>query len=153
MIFSSRMRKAKNDLCLMRVHSYFGEDDWSCYSRSFLLHYLLPPIFVVEVHFSKIKSLSLIVPSSGACLMLMLWTNWCWCCISSNYTSVCPWSFLAAHLVLDCIPHLIRKQLLWHYFSYFSFASLAEMLQRGFIVNILIVFRSFIIDFNINAVW
>lgn len=108
MIFSTRMRKAKNDLYLMRVSYYFGEDDWSHYSRSFLLQYLLSPIFVVEVHFSKIKSLSLIVPSSGACLWLMLWTNWCWCCISSNYTSVCPWSFFAAHFLrawLHSSPH------------------------------------------------
>lgn len=57
--------------------------------------------------FSKIKSLSLIVPSSDAYLLLMFWSNWCWCYIGSNYTCVCPWSFLAVHLVLGWIPHLI----------------------------------------------
>lgn len=113
-IFSIRTGKAKNDLYLTHVHYYFDENDESYYSWSFWLLYLLCPIFVVDTHFSKIKSLSLIVPSSDACLLLMFWTNWCWCSIGANYTFVCPWSFLAAHLVLDYVLHLIMKQLCWH---------------------------------------
>lgn len=64
------------------------------------------------------KSLSLIVPSSNACLLLMFWSNWSWCYIGSNYTFICPWSFLAVHLVFDCIPHLIMWQLFWHFFFF-----------------------------------
>lgn len=92
---------------------------------AFLL-YPLFSIFVVDVHFSKTKSLSLIVPSSDACLLLLLWTNCCRCYIGSNYSFICPWSFLAAHLVLDCIPHLIVKQLFWHSFFIFHLLHLLK---------------------------